>query len=250
MRLKDEVAIVTGSSSGIGKSIALAFAREGADLCCIADKNIAGVKETAEQVQDMGRKAIWLQADVSKISDIDKMVAATVDNYGKIDILVNNAGIFIQAPILEVKEADWDAMINTMLKGTFFCTQRVLPHMLKQGKGKVINLASTFGQVGFFQVSGYCAAKGGIINLTRQMALELAPNKINVNAIGPGTTYTPEMKHDLDDPERARPYLQRLPIGRVAQPEEIAAAAVYLASDEADFVTGHTLFIDGGWLTQ
>lgn len=250
MRLKDKVAIVTGASSGIGRAIALIFAKEGADVCCVTNKNLDGLKHTAEEIQQIGRKSIWQQIDVAKISDIDKMVATTVDNFGKIDILVNNAGIYILSPVLEFTEADWDTTLDVMLKGTFFCTQRVLPYMLKQGKGKVINIASTFGQVGFANVPAYCAAKGGIINLTRQLALELAPSKINVNAIGPGTTDTPLMRPDLDKPERARLYLEKIPYGRVAQPEEIAMAAVYLASDESDYVNGHTLFVDGGYLTH
>lgn len=139
--------------------------------------------------------------------------------------------------------------MNT-LKGTFFCTQRVLPYMLKQGKGKVINLASTFGQIGFVNNAAYCAAKSGIINLARQMALELAPSKINANAIGPGLTYTPLTKSVFGDPEKLRLFLTKIPYGRIAQPEEMATAAVYLASDESDFVNCHTLFVDGGWLTQ
>lgn len=249
MRLEGRVAIVTGSASGIGRATALRLADEGAAVCC-ADTNVDGVKNTAEEIQKGGGKAIWLQIDVSKLSDIDKMAAATGDEYGRIDILVNNAGVYIRAPILEATEADWDRMIDVMLKGTFFCTQRVLPYMLKQGKGKVINLASTFGAVGFTEVSAYCAAKGGIINLTRQMAFDLAPKKININAIGPGPTDTPSMRSKLDTPEKARVYLDRTPYGRVARPEEIASAIAYLASDEADYVNGHTLFIDGGWLTQ
>lgn len=249
MRLKDKVAIVTGAASGIGQAIAVEFAKEGADVC-VTDVNLDGAKQVAEEIRRLGRKATALQVDVTKLSDIDKMVASTIDNHSKIDILVNNAGVYIKASILELTEAAWDTMLDVMLKGTFFCTQRVLPQMLKQGKGKVINLGSTFGQIGFFDASAYCAAKGGVINLTRQMALDLAPKKINVNALGPGTTDTPLIKGDLEDPEKARIYLDRLPIGRVAQPEEIAWAAVYLASDEADFVTGHTLFVDGGWLTQ
>lgn len=250
MRLKDKVAIVTGAATGIGRAIALAFADEGADVCCATDKNLDGIKRTAEEIQRKGHKAIWEQVDVAKLSDIDKMVASTVDNFGKIDILVNNAGIYIMAPVLEFTEADWDTTLDVMLKGTFFSTQRVLPYMLKQGKGKIINIASTFGQVGFVNVPAYCAAKGGVINLTRQLALELAPSKINVNAIGPGTTDTPLMRPDLEKPERARLYLEKIPYGRVAQPEEIAAAAVFLASDESDFVNGHTLFVDGGYLTH
>ena len=249
-RLEGKVAIVIGAGSGIGQAIALAFAKEGADVCC-ADKNLDGVKHTAEEIQRMGRKAIGEQVDVTRISDIDRMVASTVDNHGRIDILVNSAGIVRGSPTLEVTEADWDIMLDVLLKGTFFATQRVLPHMLRQGKGKVINIASTFGQIGVVDYAAYCAAKGGIINLTRQLAVELAPRKINVNAIGPGPTETPMLRQDIEQyPDRIPWYMERTPYGRFAQPEEIASAAVYLASDESDFVNGHTLFVDGGWLSQ
>lgn len=248
MRLQGKTAIVSGSASGIGKAIALRFAQEGAEVFCSGVSG--GCQNTAREIQEAGGRAAWAQADISKLPDIDKMVAAAVAAFGKIDILVNNAGVYMSAPILEVTEKDWDTQLDVMLKGTFFTVQRVLPYMLKQGKGKIINMASTFGVIGFYDCSAYCAAKGGIVNLTRQLAFDLAPKKINVNAIGPGTTDTPLMKPDLDNPERAKLYLDRLPYGRVARPEEIAAAAVYLASDEADFVNGHTLFVDGGWLTQ
>ncbi|MBM4433070.1 MAG: 3-oxoacyl-ACP reductase FabG, partial [Chloroflexi bacterium] len=245
----NKVAIVTGSASGIGRAIAVEFAKEGASVC-VADKNLDGAKAVADEIKKTGGKATPIKVDVSKLSDIDNMVATAVKEYGKIDILVNNAGVYIKGTILDLTEQAWDTMMDVMLKGTFFCSQRVVPHMLKQGKGKIINLGSTFGAVGFFDASAYCAAKGGIINLTRQMALDLAPKKINVNALGPGTTDTPLMAPDLAKPDTARLYMERLPIGRVARPQEIAWGAVYLASDEADFVTGHTLFIDGGWLTQ
>ena len=249
MRLKGKVAIVTGAASGIGKAIALVFAKEGADVC-VTGRRLSGAKQVAEEVRRMGRQATELQVDVAKMSDIDKMVTSTIDNHGRIDILVNNAGVYRKSSIIEVTEADWDITLDVMLKGTFFCTQRVLPQMLKQGKGKVINIASTFGQIGFFEASAYCAAKGGVINLTRQMAFDLASKKININAIGPGPTDTPLMRPDLENPERARLYLDRTPYGRAAQPEEVAWAAVYLASDESDFVHGYTLFVDGGWLSQ
>jgi len=243
-RLEGKVAIVTGAASGIGRAIALRFAKEGTDLCC-ADKNLEGVKNVAEKIQLMGRKSTWQQVDVTRISDIDKMVASTIDNHDRIDILVNTAGINIASPVLEVTEANWDALLDVLLKATFFCTQRVLPHMLKQGKGKVINFASTWGQTGAIGNAAYCAAKGGVINLTRQLALELAPSKINVNAIGPGPTDTPMLS-----PDARLHVVDRIPYGRIAQSEEIAAAAVYLASDESDMVNGHTLFVDGGYLSQ
>ena len=248
-RLDNKVALITGGASGIGQAIALMFAREGADVC-IADKNLAGAKATAQEVEKIGRKSLAVQVDVTKLSDLDKMVASTINQFGKIDILVNDAGVGLIRPVLEVTEADWDAVLNVNLKGLFFATQRVLPHMLRQGKGKVINIASSWAPVGYRNASVYTVSKAGVVSLTKTFALELAPKKINVNAIGPAFTETPLTKPLMDDPELFQSFLKEIPLGRIAQPEDIAAAAVYLASDESDFVTGHTLFVDGGFLTK
>lgn len=178
------------------------------------------------------------------------MVTETINKFGKIDILVNNAGIFIQKPLVETTEADWDKVLDVNLKGTFLCAKRTVQEMLKQGKGKIINIASVAGQVGYADSSAYCASKGGVINLTRELALELAPKNINVNAIGPGSIETPMTREMLADPAIKQMLLGATPFGRVGQPEDIANAALFLASDESDFVNGITLFVDGGWLTQ
>jgi 2-deoxy-D-gluconate 3-dehydrogenase len=248
-RLENKVALITGGASGIGKAIALAFAQERADVC-IADKNFTGAQATAREVEKIGRKSLAIQIDVLKISELERMVSAAVDYFGKIDIMVNDAGVNLFKSVLEVTEAEWGNVIDVNLKGLFFATQRVLPVMLKQGRGKIVNIASNWGAVGYRNACVYCVSKAGIINLTRAMALELAPHKINVNAIGPACTETPMSKPELDDAELRQSIVREIPLGRVAQPEEIAAAAVYLASDESDFVTGHTLFVDGGFLAQ
>lgn len=248
-RLENKVALITGAGSGIGKAIAWAFAREHADVC-IADMNLAKVQQTAREVEQDGRKILAIQVDVAKISDLDRMVDAVVTHFGKIDILVNAAGILLRIPALDITEADWDAVVNVNLKGLFFATQRVLPAMLRQGKGKIINIASTLGAVGSQDRAIYCAAKGGVINLTKALAVELAPQKINVNAIGPGLTETPLTEYIMNDAKLLQLFLEKVPLGRAAKPEEIAAAAIYLASDESDLVTGHTLFVDGGFLAQ
>ncbi|MFQ6111788.1 MAG: SDR family NAD(P)-dependent oxidoreductase [Nitrospinota bacterium] len=250
MRLEGKTAIVTGGATGIGRAIALRFAQEGVDLSICTSKRVKELEEAAREIEAQGRRALALQADIRKLSEIDRLVNETIKAFGKIDILVNNAGVSLPASLADATEEDWDNLIDTHLKGTFFCIQKVVPHMLKQGKGKIINLASTFGFVGYRGWVIYCTAKGGVVNMTRVLALELAPLKINVNAIGPGTTATPLIQEALADPEKAKPYIDRIPYGRMALPEEMAAGAVYLASDEADFVNGHCLMIDGGWLAQ
>ena len=248
-RLENKVALVTGGGSGIGKAIAIAFAKENADVC-VAGRTLSKVQDTAREIEKIGRKALAVKADISRIPEIEKMVEATIDYFGKIDILVNNAGIVYDIPILDITEAKWDEVINTDLKGTFFTTQKVLPYMLKQGKGKIINIASPLAVEGKPENTIYCAAKGGVINLTRALGLELALKQINVNAIAPGFTFTNMTTNFTSDPKMLALITPRIPAGRPAQPEEMGGAAVYLASDESDFVIGTTLFVDGGETAQ
>lgn len=248
-RLEKKVALVTGGGSGIGKAIAIAYAKEGADVCVIG-RTLSRVEETAREIEKIGRKALALKADVLKITEIEEMVQATIKRFGKIDILVNNAGIVTDIAILDVTEAQWDEMIGVDLKGSFFCTQKVLPYMLKQGKGKIINIASPLSVEGKPENSVYCAAKGGVINMTRALGLELALKNINVNAIAPGFTDTNMTTNFTSDPKMLALIIPRIPAGRIAQPEDITGAAVYLASDESDFVIGTTIFVDGGETAQ
>ncbi len=248
-RLEDKVALVTGAGSGIGKAIAIAYAKEGADVCVVG-RTLSKVRDTAREIEKTGRKALALKADISKISEIEEIVKTAIKHFKKIDILVNNAGIVLDRPIQEVTESDWDTMLGTDLKGTFFCSQKVIPCMLKQGKGKIINIASPLAVEGKPDNSVYCAAKGGVINLTRAMGLELALKKINVNAIAPGFTVTNMTSNFASDPKMLALIIPRIPAGRPAQPEDITGAAVYLASDESDFVIGTTIFVDGGETAQ
>jgi NAD(P)-dependent dehydrogenase (short-subunit alcohol dehydrogenase family) len=243
-RLEKKVALITGGGSGIGRGIALAFAREGADVC-VAGRTLSKVQQVKSEIEKIGRRALAIQADVTKMADLDRMVAETISTFNRIDVLVNNAGIILRRPILDTTEAEWDNVMNIDLKAVFFTTQRVLPTMLKQSKGKIINIASTFGAVGAKERCVYCAAKAGIINLTKAMAMELAP-KINVNAIGPGLTQTPFTEYVMNNAPMLQASLNDIPMGRVGQPGDMSEAAVYLASDESDFITGQTLFVDGG----
>jgi NAD(P)-dependent dehydrogenase (short-subunit alcohol dehydrogenase family) len=244
-RLEDKVALIIGAGTGLARSFALAFAREGADVC-VAGRTLAKVEETAREIEKTGRRSLAIEADITKISDIEKMVNDCVRYFGRIDILVNSAGITLRPAVMEVKEEDWDAIMNVQLKGVFFTIQKCLPVMLKQGKGKIINLASALGVKGKAGDSVYCAAKAGIINLTRALAIELGSKGICVNALAPGFTVSSKTEHVTSNPELVKEILDDIPLGRLGKAEEITGAAIYLASDESDFTTGTTIFVDGG----
>lgn len=249
MRLKDKVAIITGAGSGIGRGAALAFAREGAKVL-VADWGEETGQETVELIKKQGGEAMFVKVDVSQAADAANMVKQCLAAYGQADILFNNAGIVKMGALHETAEADWDQVIDVNLKGVFLCSKAVIPQMLKQGKGKIVNTASIAGLVAFDQLGPYCASKGGIIALTREMAVEYAPKKINVNCIAPGVIKTAMTKDMLNDPATVKGFTALTPYPRLGEPEDIAMAAVYLASDESDFVTGNILVVDGGWIAK
>jgi len=249
MRLKDKIAIITGAGSGIGRAIALAFSKEGAKIV-VADWSEQSGKETVEQIEKQEGEAIFVKTDVSKANDIDKMAKDCLNKFGRVDILVNNAGIYRTYNLHEMLEEDWDKIIDINLKSVFLGSKRVIPEMFKQGKGKIVNTASIAGLVGFAQSGAYCASKGGIIALTKEMALEYAPKRINVNCIAPGVIKTAMTKDMLTDPATKQSLESSTPYSRLGEPEDIAQAAVYLASDESDFVNGEVLVVDGGWVAK
>jgi NAD(P)-dependent dehydrogenase (short-subunit alcohol dehydrogenase family) len=249
--LTGKVAIVTGARRGIGRGIALKLAEAGADVA-VADISLEDCQKVVGEIEGLGRKGLAVKCDVTQKAEVEEMVAQTVKEFGKVDILVNNAGILGGfKPFLELTEEEWNKVIDVNLKGQFLCAQAAAREMVKNKWGRIIDIASiASGQVGigYPLIAHYCASKGGIIAMTEALALELSPLGINVNAIGPGVVETDMTKGMLADEKTTQGMLTRLPKGRVGQPEDIGAAAVFLASDEADYITGATLFIDGGWL--
>ncbi len=248
MKLKDKVAIITGSASGIGRATAIEFGKQGAKVV-VCDINLKSAREVSKQIQHLGSESIAIKCDVSKKTDVDKVVRKTISEFREIDILVNNAGVALIKPIQDMNESEWDKVINVNLKSVFLFSKEVSKFMIKEKKGKIINIDSIAGEVGFMNASAYCASKGGVVNLTRELAMELSPHKINVNGVAPGVIQT-NMTEDLLNDEKARKeLLSNIPLNRFGTPEEIADAVVFLASKDADFISGHNLAVDGGWLT-
>jgi 2-deoxy-D-gluconate 3-dehydrogenase len=248
--LKGKSGIVTGGGSGIGKGIAMGLVQAGAEIV-IAGRRREKLEETAREIRQFGGPVIPVQVDVSKMRDIKGLVDRAVREFGKIDFLFNNAGTIRRSPSEDFPEEDWDEVINTNLKGPFFLAQAVARVMISQKrKGKIINTSSLIAVQGGKRVPAYAASKGGISQLTKSMANDWAKYNILVNAIGPGWVNTELTEPLRQNKERFAEISGRIPLGRWADPEDLAGAAVFLASDASDYITGQTIFVDGGWLSM
>lgn len=245
--LTGRVAIVTGGSKGLGSGMAQTLAKQGADVV-IVSRNQAEGEIVAEAVRTLGRRSIALAVDVQNIESIQQMVQSVQETFGRIDILVNNAGVGVTKFALDVTEADWDRVIDTNLKGVFFCAQAVAKVMKEQNYGKIINIASVGGAVGAIGISPYCASKAGVINLTRALAKEWARYNITVNAIGPGYIKTSINEAELSNEGFVSKLLSSLAIKRLGELDDLSGAVVLLASEASNYLTGQTIFVDGGAL--
>ena len=244
MRLKDKKAIVTGAGQGIGRSISLKMAQEGADVV-IAEMNADTGAQTAKEVEALGRRALFISVDVANQKQVQGVVDQVLKAWKRIDILVNNAGFDRPASLLKVKEEDWDAVLGVHLKGTLNCIQVVAPHMIENSYGKILNLSSVWGKRGAVSEISYSSAKAGIIGLTKSVARELGRYQINVNAILPGLILTPTIAKMAEKYQNM--IIENTPLKRMGKPEEVANVAAFLASDEASFMTGAAVEVSGGW---
>jgi len=250
MKLDNKTAIVTGARRGIGRAIALALAKEGTNVV-VSDISQEECQKVVTEIEALGRKGLALKCNVTSRGEVEDMVRKTVAEFGRVDILVNNAGIIAFKPFLELTDEDWDNTLNVNLKGQFLCARAVAKEMIKNKWGRIINIASISSGgcgIAFPLIAHYTASKGGVMALTEALALELTPQGINVNAICPGAIDT-DMTKGTKESGQLEQVLLRIPKGRIGQPEDIANLAVFLASEESDYISGAAIVIDGGWLT-
>lgn len=248
--LENKVALVTGSSKGLGEAMARALAEAGASVV-INSRNLAEAEHVAEEIgKATKRRTVAIAADVTRREDVERLVGETLKRMGGLDILINNAGMNIRKPMQEYSEEEWSKVIETNLTGPFLCCRAAAAHFLKQRSGRVINLGSILSFVGLGGRSAYAAAKGALMQFTRALALEWAPYNVTVNALCPGPFETPLNRPLLENPDTRKFFIERIPLGRWGQPKELTGAAIFLASDAATFITGAALFVDGGWTAQ
>lgn len=248
MVLAGKTALVTGASKGVGKGIALELARAGCDVAVNYFTDAAGAEATAAEIRALGRRALPVRADVSRSADVDAMFDAVLAEFPRLDILVNNAGVQTWKSLLELTEQEWDRVIGTNLKGCFLCTQRAARHMRSQGGGRIVNIGSGCNKLAFPKLVDYTASKGGIEMFTKVAAVELGPYRITVNCVAPGAIEIERTRREAGD--YAGTWARLTPLGRVGYPADVARAVVFLASDAAEFITGQTLWVDGGLFSK
>ncbi|MHC4197336.1 MAG: SDR family NAD(P)-dependent oxidoreductase [Planctomycetota bacterium] len=247
--LRGQVALVTGASKGLGRSMSMALAEAGADIVMVA-RGPVKLAEAEKEVADMGVRTLAIVADVTVAEDVEKMVGQALAKFGKIDILVNNVGTFVGRPMVESTTDEWYDMINTNLTTTYLCCRAVGKHMIERQRGKVVNMAAAIGALGARNASAYCASKGGVIQLTRALAVEWAKYGITVNAIAPGTMETEITRKMLEDPKVRKAVEGKIPMKRVGYPSDLAGAVIFLSASGSDYITGQTMFVDGGFSVQ
>jgi glucose 1-dehydrogenase len=246
-RLLGRKVLVTGSSKGIGRGIAIRLAQEGADVVINYNSDPRGAEEALAEIHALGRRGAFIRANLANVGEVRDLVAKSAEALGGLDVLVNNAGIETHAPFWDVSENDFDAVVNVNLKGVFFATQAFVQQCRAAGRpGKIINISSVHEELAFPSFAAYCASKGGVRMLTRTLAVELGPLGITINSIAPGAIETPINTKLLNDPVKLQSLVQQIPLGRLGQPGDVAGLAAFLASRDSDYVTGTTYFIDGG----
>ena len=249
MKLENKVAIVTGGSGGIGQELCMRLAKEGAKIVVNYRSAKEEAEEVKEKVEQIGSQALIVQADLSKVDQINNLVAETINHFGKVDILVNNAGLEKRADFWDVTESDYDLVMDVNLKAVFFATQAVVKHFRKtNNKGRIINISSVHEELPFPHFTSYCASKGGVKMITRNLAVELGSMGITINNVAPGAIATPINQDLLNNPEQLKKVTQNIPLGRMGEPEDVSGIVAFLASDEAKYITGSTFYVDGGLL--
>lgn len=253
MRLKDKIAIVTGGADGIGKAFVTSLAAEGARVV-IADINLIAAQTLADNINKEGKEALAIKADISQVADVGNMVEKTVERFGRVDILINNAAIYVRVkasvvPIEQLDPDEWDRLMAVNLKGVFLCSRTVFPYMKKQGGGKIINIASDLAFAGGANMAHYVASKGGVVSLTKAIALEGGDYNINVNCIAPGSTFS-EDPSNLAALERRQQFASKRALKRAEYPTDLVGTAIFLASSDSDFITGQTIVVNGGWMVH
>lgn len=249
MKLEGKVAVVTGGSGGIGEAICERLAQEGAKVVVNYRSHPDEAKETKEKVEKAGSEGYIVQADLSKVDQINNLVQESINHFGKIDILVNNAGLEKRADFWDITEEDYDLVLDVNLKAVFFATQAVVKHFREANiKGRIINISSVHEELPFPHFTSYCASKGGVKMITRNLAVELGPMGITINNVAPGAIATPINQDLLNNPEQLKKVTQNIPLGRLGEPEDVSGIVAFLASDEAKYITGSTFYVDGGLL--